>query len=280
MGTWGASINGNDTAQDLLDEYKAAFSYFDVDTAVKKIDQYVRTLFDESDEDEWCAYYYSLALFMWKKGILTDEIRQKALEMVESDYGMDSWIESGKSAEKERRKVLESFKADISSSQCSPKKIKLDLSRETILEIGDIVAIKLNTSDRKYIPSSEDSDITDEIFAGCDGKYVVMQKVAMNMTYQSAIVPEINDGWTVLRLYKGIYDSIEDIRIDDLEPIDNPYVFANGNNTNYKRRKYQVLGKAPLPEDIPQGMLQTIVYIGANWSHYNADSVLIEKVRR
>ena len=52
MGAWGAGITSNDTAQDLLNEYKAAFFYYDVDTAVKKIDEYVRTMFDETDEEE------------------------------------------------------------------------------------------------------------------------------------------------------------------------------------------------------------------------------------
>ena len=95
MGVWSSSITGNDTAQDLILDYKAAFYYFDVDTAVQKIDQYVRQMFDESDEQEWCDYFYSLADFMWKKGILTDEVRDKALEMIDSGFGMDCWIEAG-----------------------------------------------------------------------------------------------------------------------------------------------------------------------------------------
>ena len=33
MGAWNASINGNDTAQDLKSEYQAAFFYNDVETA-------------------------------------------------------------------------------------------------------------------------------------------------------------------------------------------------------------------------------------------------------
>ena len=85
MGTWSESITGNDTAQDLLDEYRAAFFKFDVDTAVKKIDEYVRTMFDETDEEEFCSYFYSLADFMWKKGILTDDIRDRAVSMVLAD---------------------------------------------------------------------------------------------------------------------------------------------------------------------------------------------------
>ena len=67
MGAWNTSINGNDTAQDLKNEYQAAFFYNDVETALAKIDAYVRSMFDESDEEEWSCYYYSLAEFMWKR---------------------------------------------------------------------------------------------------------------------------------------------------------------------------------------------------------------------
>ena len=65
MGAWNVSITGNDTAQDLLSEYQAAFFYFDVETALSKIDAYARDEgLNESDEEEWCNYYYSLAMFM------------------------------------------------------------------------------------------------------------------------------------------------------------------------------------------------------------------------
>lgn len=96
MGAWNVSITGNDSAQDLCSEYQAAFFYFDVETALEKIDQYVRREgFDESDEEEWCNYYYSLADFMWKKGILTDSVRSKTVEMIDNGFGLDLWAESG-----------------------------------------------------------------------------------------------------------------------------------------------------------------------------------------
>ena len=53
MGAWSVSITGNDTAEDLKSEYQAAFFYYDIETALSKIDKYVRAVgFDESDEEE------------------------------------------------------------------------------------------------------------------------------------------------------------------------------------------------------------------------------------
>ena len=220
MGTWNASINGNDTAQDLLDEYKAAFFYYDVPAALLKIDQYVRTMFDESDEDEWCAYMYSLAEFMWKKGILTDEIRDRAVEMVDSDFGMAEWTAAGPSEEKKRRKVLEKFKETITSVQCAPKKIKLDLHMEDIFEDGEFVAFQLQTKGKKYVTSDETSKkLTEEDFLSYDDKYVVVQKIRTDISYRSSIVPEVCDKWAVFRIFDGVYGSPEEINIHQLKEI-------------------------------------------------------------
>ena len=108
MGAWSTSITGNDTASDLRMEYAAAFYKYDVEEALQKIDSYVRSeMFDESDPEEWCDYFYSLAHFMWKKGILTDAVRDKAVEMIDSDFGLELWAESGEKTLNSRKKKLE-----------------------------------------------------------------------------------------------------------------------------------------------------------------------------
>ena len=110
MGAWSVSITGNDTAEDLKSEYQAAFFYYDIEVALSKIDKYVRAVgFDESDEEEWCNYYYSLADFMWRKGILTDSIRDKAVQMIDNEFGLDLWAESGEIVLSKRKQVLADF---------------------------------------------------------------------------------------------------------------------------------------------------------------------------
>ena len=69
MGTLGVGITSNDAAQDLKKDFQAAFSYHDVESALEKIDAYVRLDgYDESDESDWCDYYYSLANFIEVNG--------------------------------------------------------------------------------------------------------------------------------------------------------------------------------------------------------------------
>ena len=124
MGTWNTSVTGNDTAKDLYIEYTAAFYKFDVEEALKRIDSYIRTeMFDESDEEEWCNYIYSLADFMWKKGILTDSIRSKAIEMIDSGFGLELWAEAGQKTLDSRKKKLAEFKEKLLSAQPPKKKI-------------------------------------------------------------------------------------------------------------------------------------------------------------
>ena len=107
MGTWSTSITGNDTAKDLLSEYSAVFFYFDIPNALRKIDEYIRdNICDETDSEEWCNYIYSLADFMWKKGILTEDIQRKAIEMIDNGFGLDLWIEAGVKTCNDRKKKL------------------------------------------------------------------------------------------------------------------------------------------------------------------------------
>ena len=51
MGAWSTSINGNDTAEDLKQEYTVAFWKFEVPEALRLLDEYVRQDFDESDPE-------------------------------------------------------------------------------------------------------------------------------------------------------------------------------------------------------------------------------------
>ncbi|MCR5286936.1 MAG: DUF4259 domain-containing protein [Saccharofermentans sp.] len=282
MGAWGAGITSNDTAQDLLNEYKAAFFYYDVATAVKKIDEYVRTMFDETDEEEFAAYYYSLADFMWKKGILTDEIRDRAVKMVDSDFGMNLWKEEGAFAEKERRKVLAKFRDTITSPQCAPKKIKIDYYMDDIFEDGEYVCFQLKTEGKPYTFRSDmHKGLTDEEFHALDGKYVVFQKIKSHVSCVSAIVPEVCDRWAVFRMFYGIFDSPDDIKTEGLEQ----YVFDSGNPFfsvestmfHFKKRAYKVIGKAVPPEETKTNVVQGI-YLGINRPHYNADSDILSKI--
>ena len=251
MGTWSASINGNDTAQDLKSEYQAAFFFNDAETALAKIDAYVRQMFDESDEEEWCNYYYSLAEFLWKHGILPEEIRSRAIAMIDSGFGLEVWAEEGTSVLKKRKKVLAEFREKLLSQQSPKKKIRLNFHREAIFQTGDLVALQLKTLDKHYPAHSK---LGEDVFRSYDGKYIVLRKAGDRINQYASIEPQLKEYWAVFQLYAAIFDECP--VAEQLENI--PFVPTRDYGTftsesslfHLKKRNHRVIGndRNDLPE--------------------------------
>lgn len=283
MGTWNTSITGNDTAKDLYIEYTAAFYKFDVEEALKRIDNYIRAeMFDESDEEEWCNYIYSLADFMWKKGILTDSIRNKAVEMIDSGFGLELWQEAGQKTLDSRKKKLAEFKEKLLSPQLSKKKIKPNVHTERIFDDGDIIAVQLQTVGKTYT-EQESKPISEEDFHNFDGKYVLMQLVNCYASWTSCIVPEVKDYWACFRLFDGIYDtvpndvdllSLKDALIHQGQKISSIFT-CESNMFYFKRRNYKVICNR---KDLLSGLdtnSNNSIFWGINKPWSNPDSQII-----
>ena len=283
MGTWNTSVTGNDTAKDLYIEYTAAFYKFDVEEALKRIDSYIRTeMFDESDEEEWCNYIYSLADFMWKKGILTDSIRNKAIEMIDSGFGLELWQEAGQKTLDSRKKKLAEFKEKLLSAQPPKKKIKPNVHTERIFDDGDIIAVQLQTSGKPYT-EQDSKPISEEDFHNFDGKYVLMQLVNCYASWTSSIVPEVKDYWACFRLFDGIYDavpndvdllSLKDALIHQGKKISSIFT-CESNMFYFKRRNYKVICNR---KDLLSGLdtnSNNSIFWGINKPWSNPDSQII-----
>ena len=268
MGAWSTSINGNDTAEDLKQEYTVAFWKFEVPEALRLLDEHVRQNFDESDPEEWVNYYYSLADFMWKKGILTDEVRDKALAMIDSGFGLDLWEEAGEKTLQSRKKVLAEFREKLLSPQPPKKKIKPDIHAERIFNDGDIVAIELQTAGKPYTKSTVRA-MTEDAFHACD----------------SALVPEVGDHWATFRLFDGVYDEPpEAVNVRTLKPAEficnskfSPYFYCESSMYYFKRRQARVLGNdvSSLKDLDPDFNSTACVFFGINRPWGNPDSNLL-----
>lgn len=283
MGAWSASITGNDTAQDLKSEYAAAFYYYDVPKAVRLIDEFVRAEgFDENDPEEWCDYFYSLTDFMWKKGILTDDIKQRALEMIDSDYGLELWAESGEKILKARKQTLEKFKKQLLSPLPAKKRIKPNTYTEDYFSVGDIIVIQLQTADKVYVKYDE-RPMSDAEFRSYDGKYILMQKIKTNVSWESAIVPEVKNNWLIFRLFDGVYDEIP-TEIDRLELKDakihgpqrlTPLFSCESSLFYFRKRKYQLLGNSKKDIEKYKELMDEQIFGGVDKPWHNPDSFLL-----
>ena len=289
MGAWSVTITGNDTAQDLKSEYQAAFFYNDVPTALQKLDSYVRINFNESDEEEWCDYYYSLADYMWKHGILTEEVRDRAVEMIDSGFGLDIWAESGDKTLLKRKKVLAEFREKLLSPQPPKKKIKVNLYLNPIFETGDVVAIQLLTADKDYV---EKSRFSEEFYRECHGKYVVMRKVTDQISYISGVEPSVKDIWAVFQLYGKVFDecpTMEDLkdvpiaetakrlRSDDICEEAKGTFSCESSMFYFKKRKFQVIGNDKI--NLPTMYYRNImVFFSVKRPWTNADKDLLDAI--
>lgn len=250
MGTWNASINGNDTAQDLRSEYQAAFLYNDVETALAKLDAYVRHDFDETDEEEWSCYFYSLAEFMWKHGILTDGIRDRAIEMIDAGFGLEIWEAEGKSTLNKRKKVLAEFRKKLLSPQPPRKKIRISIHTKPIFETGNLIALQLKTLDKHY---PADSILGEQVFRSYDGKYIVLRKAGDEVSQYAFIEPQLKDYWAKFQLYNAIFDecpTAQQLKDVPFVPTRDNTVFTSESSLfHFKKRNYRVIGNDP--ENLP-----------------------------
>lgn len=279
MGVWSVGITANDTARDLYGEYTAAFFHLDVAEAVNRIDTYVRRMmFDETDTDEWCNYMYSLADFMWKKGILTEDVRRKVLQMIDSGFGLESWMEAGIKTLNARKKKLEEFKHQILSAMPEKRRIKPNAHTKRIFEDGDLIAIQLQTKGKDYTGNHIKAMSTQD-FHSLDGKYILIQMIQCFASWTSAIVPEVKDYWAIFRLFDGVYDQIPDnIDIHDLKDASflpeamSPLFTCESSMIYFMKRKFKMLGCYKDEIRPYLGKKAGSIHFGIHNIHHNPDS--------
>lgn len=110
MGTWDTGLYQNDLSADVKGDY---ISKLKAGKSDEEALQEILSEYREETEDIDCKYdfYLALADTLWEKGRLTDEIRTKALQMIEEDKVSERW--QSESIRKERCKVLEKLKVKL-----------------------------------------------------------------------------------------------------------------------------------------------------------------------
>ena len=110
MGTWGAGIYQNDVGEDVKEEYISKLKAGKTDE--EALNEILKDYKDEiQDADDIYEVYFSLADTMWKKGRLTEEIKNKALELISQEEQSGRWESEG--LQKQRHKVLMKLKENL-----------------------------------------------------------------------------------------------------------------------------------------------------------------------
>ena len=83
MGIWGTGIYSNDTAEDVRDICQEIFPFVSVEEGNRIIFQEFAELINSNlQDDDYASFWYALADWQWKHGILTEEIRIKAIGLL------------------------------------------------------------------------------------------------------------------------------------------------------------------------------------------------------
>jgi len=114
MGHWGAEIFDNDIADEVKDEYIGKLK-----TNIGKSDEQILSEFlsenDDyiTDDEDMIDFWFALSSVMHDYGRLTDEVKQKALDIIEKGLDAQRWEESRE--HKARLKQVEKLKTKLLS---------------------------------------------------------------------------------------------------------------------------------------------------------------------
>ena len=155
MGCWGTGLYCNDIAEDVLDMCREIFPFLTVEEGIKMVIEEYKEILDDPEDEEYANFWYVFSDYLWKHGVLTDEIKNHTLKLLEQKAGMEIWYEDAcKSDIKKRLAVLEKLENQLKSQmpQCKIPKGRLSKPK---FKAGDIIVFKAgHQEDEEYNPWS------------------------------------------------------------------------------------------------------------------------------
>lgn len=142
MGVWGTGLYDNDTAQDVKDMCEDIFPFVDIETGNEIIFREFNDLIEskkESIDNDYVSFWYALADWQWKHGILTEVIRRNALELLALSKGESEW--ENKNDVNRRKNVLNRLKEQLLTNQPA-RKIRCPKLNKPKHIPGDIIIFK------------------------------------------------------------------------------------------------------------------------------------------
>ncbi len=174
MGIWGPGIYQNDLSDDVRAFYRDQLHRGKTGEEITEIliSDYSAEISDVDDcIDFWCA----LADTQWELGRLTPEVKQKALECIDSPNAALRWKSEGDLKFRKRQEVLTKLRDKLCQPQPAEKKIKQYKLYQCPWQVGDVFALPL------------EGEAMDRI--GLGGQYLLIEKVAQSTWYPGHIIP-------------------------------------------------------------------------------------------
>lgn len=143
MGTWGHGIFDSDLAADLRNELRDALAAGEAPAEIttRMVAAWRDTLDDPEDgPTAWLA----LAEAQRESGRLDARVKRRALEVLAAGGDLARWERESPALAKKREKVLTKLRSQLEAPLPAPKKIRRRKQVETALEVGDLLAYRLD----------------------------------------------------------------------------------------------------------------------------------------
>lgn len=197
MGFWSISLYGNDLTLDVRDKLDDLLK-----SGVSPQDVYQEMLkcFEEVlSTDEESLFWFALADRMWDYGILTDEIKEKALTYM-TNIAEHEYLDELEAARERRswQNTLNKLKTKIENVNQGNKKIKVEpVFKRNIWNVGDYYAYEFHKKNSQEL--------------GIQSKYIVIKKIKDNYYGDTMFY------YNIVYIYNKIFDEIPTLK--DLENV-------------------------------------------------------------
>lgn len=140
MGAWGQGLYQNDIGLEVRDDYKNKLrAGKSDDIAFSEIMQEYKEIL--ADEDEKFDVWFALADTMWNWGRLSEDVKNKALHLIDQEYAEGRW-DSEKNIKK-RKEVLVGLKKKLLSEMRTKKKVSVHKPYVTPWKPGDVYTMEI-----------------------------------------------------------------------------------------------------------------------------------------
>lgn len=145
MGVWGTGLYQDDVTCDVKEEYLNRLK-------IGMSDEEATTDLIENNEDylddEEGLFYLALADTQWRYGRLSIDIKEKALNYIQSGIDLERWEDDQKLIQK-RKIVLNDLEKKLSSPMPEKKNVSKIKFERAKWNQGDIISIKITTEELK-----------------------------------------------------------------------------------------------------------------------------------
>jgi len=143
MGTWGVAIFSDDVAADVRDCFTDLIADgLNSQDATERLVAESKEILD--DEDDALVFWLALAATQSKLGRLTNEVRDRALAVIDSGDELRRWAELSKSDISRRKQHLLKLRQQLCGVQPKPKKLRPRQKSSTDFKPGDVVAYRVD----------------------------------------------------------------------------------------------------------------------------------------